>query len=376
MRIVRVANFVSPSSGGIRTALRHWGERYRELGHEVHLVIPDPEEGTSERTPPVLEPQGWVHHVPATPAGAGYRLMWARTPVARLLRGLQPDRLEVHDRSTLRWVGPWARRHGIPTMMLSHENMTGILIRRLHTPERLAEITADFINGKSAADFDRIACPSHYAAAEWRRFGADARVVTLGVDLESFQPPTGPSELTPDGRPRPAGQVQLVHCGRLSPEKNPGLSIAAVRELIARGHDVHLTVLGHGPMRDDLRAEAADLPALFHEYISGRKELAEVLGRADLAISPGPVETFGLAALEALACGVPVVCPDEGALAEVVGAAGAVAPSTGPQFADAVLEVLARGDLTEVAREQAERFNWEDSTAQMLAIHAELGPID
>lgn len=367
MRIVRIANFVSPTSGGIRTALRHWGEEYQARGHEAHLIIPEP------GAPHEVQSQGHVHHLPATGTGAGYSLMWARRPVARLITSLQPDRLEVHDRATLRWVGPWARRHGIPTMMLSHENMTGILIRRLHSPEGLATRTADFINGKSANDYDVIVCPSHYAAAEWRRFGADARVVTLGVDLESFQPPTAPSTLTPDGRQRPEGQVQIVHCGRLSPEKNPGLSIGALRELVGRGVDAHLTVLGHGPMREELMEEYAGLPVTFHEYISGRRELAEVLGRADLAISPGPVETFGLAALEALACGVPVVCPDEGALAEVVGPAGAVAPSRPEAFADAAQEVLARGDLTRTAREQAERFNWEDSTRQMLAIHDEIG---
>ncbi|WP_462417734.1 glycosyltransferase [Kytococcus sp. Marseille-QA3725] len=367
MRIVRIANFVAPNSGGIRTALRHWGEEYQARGHEAHLVVPEPGE------PHETQPQGRVHHLPATPTGAGYSLMWARRPVARLLKELAPDRLEVHDRATLRWLGPWARRQGIPTIMLSHENMTGILVRRLHSPERLAEVTADFINRKSAQDYDRIVCPSHYAAAEWRRFGADARVVTLGVDLQSFQPPATAATLTPDGRPRTAGQVQLVHCGRLSPEKNPGLSIAALRVLVERGVDAHLTVLGHGPMREELLEGSRDLPITFHEYISGRRELADVLGRADLAISPGPVETFGLAALEALACGVPVVCPDEGALAEVVGPAGAVAPSRPEAFATAVTEVLGRGDLTATAREQAERFNWEDSAAQMLAIHAELG---
>ena len=367
MRIVRIANFVAPNSGGIRTALRHWGEEYRARGHEVHLVIPERGE------PHELQSQGHVHHLPATPTGAGYSLMWARRPVARLLTELAPDRLEVHDRATLRWLGPWARRHGIPTMMLSHENMTGILVRRLHSPQGLAERTADFINRKSAKDYDRIVCPSHYAAAEWRRFGADARVVTLGVDLESFQPPAERSPLTPDGRERPEGQVQIVHCGRLSPEKNPGLTLGALRELVDRGVDAHLTVLGHGPMREELMESSADLPVTFHEYISGRQALAEVLGRADLAISPGPVETFGLAALEALACGVPVVCPDEGALSEVVGPAGAVAPSRPEAFADAALDVLGRGDLTDVARTQAERFNWEDSTSQMLAIHAELG---
>ena len=50
MHILRVANFVSPTSGGIKTALREWGEVYRARGHRVSLIIP--EDGVN---PPVTE---------------------------------------------------------------------------------------------------------------------------------------------------------------------------------------------------------------------------------------------------------------------------------------------------------------------------------
>src|SRR5699024_8711821 len=121
--------------------------------------------------------------------------------------------------------------------------------------------------------------------------------------------------------------LHIIHCGRLAPEKNPQLSIETVRVLMRRGVRAHLTVLGHGPLRDELIERSQDLPVTFHSYINGRAELAAVMRRADVAIAPGPLETFGLAALEALACGVPTVCPDEGALAEVVRDGGIAAPS-------------------------------------------------
>lgn len=371
MHILRVANFVSPTSGGIKTALRHWGELYQERGHQASLIIP-----ASSRDEPreVRESQGMVYRMPATPIpGKGYSLMWGRAELRRLMENLDPDTIEVSDRSTLRWMGRWARRREIGSIMISHENMTGIMVRRTPVPDVPAVWMADFINNRSAQDYDVIVCPSRFAAEEFHRLGIPARVVELGVDLDVFHPDDSHERLTPGGRSRAEDDaLHIIHCGRLAPEKNPQLSIETVRVLMRRGVSAHLTVLGHGPLRDELIERSQDLPVTFHSYINGRAELAAVMRRADVAIAPGPLETFGLAALEALACGVPTVCPDEGALAEVVRDGGTAAPSDPARFADAVLELSTRPGARRLAREQAETFNWGRSADQMLQIHQEL----
>lgn len=140
-----------------------------------------------------------------------------------------------------------------------------------------------------------------------------------------------------------------------------------MQTLLDRGLNARLTVLGHGPMRDRLITLAEDLPVSFHSYISDRAELAAAMTRVDVAIAPGPVETFGLAALEAIACGVPTVCPDLGALHEVVGPGGAAARSHPGAFADAVLQLRDRSNARVRARAQAERFTWRESAARMLS---------
>lgn len=371
MHILRVANFVSPTSGGIKTALRHWGELYQERGHRVSLIIP----AASRDEPRVAqESQGTVYRMPATPIpGKGYSLMWGRAELRRLMDDLDPDTIEVSDRSTLRWMGRWARRQDIGSIMISHENMTGIMVRRTPVPDVPAVWMADFINTRSAHDYDVIVCPSRFAAEEFHRLGFPARVVELGVDLDVFHPDDSHQRLTPGGRSRAEDDaLHIIHCGRLAPEKNPQLSIETVRVLMRRGISVHLTVLGHGPLRDELIERSQDLPVTFHSYINGRAELAAVMRRADVAIAPGPLETFGLAALEALACGVPTVCPDEGALAEVVRDGGTAAPSDPARFADAVLELSERPGARRLAREQAETFNWGHSADHMLQVHEEL----
>lgn len=364
MHILRVANFVSPTSGGIKTALRAWGSWYQQLGHRASLIVPGPGPEISE------EKQGLVYRVPASPVpGTGYSLIWDRRRLSRLMDAIGPDALEVSDRSTTRWMGRWARRRGIGSVMISHENMTGILVRRTPVPDGPAHAAADLINRLSAHDYDAIVCPSEFAAEEFHRNGIDARVVPLGVDLDTFTPVRDLTSYTP---PEPGQKIRIVHCGRLSPEKNPGLSIETVRELVRRGLPVEMTVFGSGPMLRDLVVRAQNLPVVFHAYVTDRRELAGLMGTADVAIAPGPLETFGLAALEVLALGVPTVCCDEGALQEVVGSGGSVAPSTPTAFADAVEELLARPQAVQRARAQAERFTWRASSENMLAVHEEV----
>ena len=105
MRIVRLANFVAPHSGGLRTSLAELGAGYLAAGHEAVLVIPG-ERASDERCA-----QGWVitRRAPRVPFTGGYRVLWRRRRLARLLVTLRPDALEVSDRSSAAWSGPTPR---------------------------------------------------------------------------------------------------------------------------------------------------------------------------------------------------------------------------------------------------------------------------
>lgn len=365
MRIVRVANFVTPRSGGLRTALRHLGAGYLAAGHEPVLVIPGATAGSEDTE------QGRVVTLPGprVPRMGGYRVLLDRSATAAALRALRPDRIEVSDRSTLRWVGRWARRRGVPAMMVSHESLDGLL--RLFGPA-FGQRAADLLNERTAADYDRIVCTTRWAAAEFDRIGARNLVrVPLGVDLEWFSP----ARRDPALRRRWAApdDVLLLHCGRLSAEKKPRRSLETLAALRRSGVPAVLAVAGAGPLRAALQSEAFErgLPVRFLGHVADHDELAALLASADVVIAPGPVETFGLAALEALASGTPVVASAESALPEVIGPAGLAAPGDGPLFARAVRELMSRpvGVRRAAARAQAERFPWSAAVAGFLAAH-------
>jgi len=368
LRIVRVANFVTPVSGGLRTALHHLGAGYLAAGHLPVLVVPGRRHGDEWTA------QGRVITLPgpAVPGSGGYRVLTDRRAVARTLAGLAPDRLEVSDRTTLRWTGDWARSRGVRSVMVSHESAAGVL-GTWGLRASASQALSDRLNARTARAYDTVVCTTAWATAEFRRIGARNVVqAPLGVDLELLHP----ERYDPAVRARYAdpGQVLLVLCSRLSTEKRPDRALDALAEL-RRRHRVPavLAVAGTGPLRRRLEARAREqrLPVRFLGHLAGREELAALLASADAAIAPGPVETFGLAALEALACGTPVAVSRSSALPQIVGAAGAVADDTGAGFGEAVRELLSRPEAERraAARARAEGFGWDAAVAAFLAAH-------
>ncbi|WP_446214482.1 glycosyltransferase [Micromonospora sp. IBSANI012] len=367
LRIVRLANFVSGRSGGLRTALRHLGEGYRDAGHEPVLVIPGDRAGVTGHP--------WGLEItlpgPTLPGSGGYRVLTDRVAVRRLLTRLAPDRLEVSDRSTLRWTGGWARAYGVPALMVSHECLTGLL-GQWGIGGSAAGRVADRLNRRTVETYDRVVCTTRWAAEEFVRVGAPAvDLVPLGVDLATFRPDR--SDLALRERYADDTEVLLVHCARLSTEKRPGLAIDALVALRRAGVPAVLVMAGDGPLRGALARRAARLPVHFTGFLPDRSAVAALLATADVVLAPGPVETFGLAGLEALAAGTPVVVNAASALPEVIGGAGVAAYGTPAALADAVCRLLDRPVAARraAARARAEEFGWPAAVAGFLRAHSE-----
>ncbi len=367
LRIVRLANFVTPASGGLRTALRELGAGYRAAGHEPVLIVP------GERADDRHTEQGRVITLPGPllPGTGGYRVLTDRRRVAALLEELAPDRLEVSDRTTLRWTGRWARRARVPAVMVSHETADGVL-RTWGLSDNLSRRAADALNVRTAHTYARVVCTTEFAEREFVRIGARNVVrAPLGVDLVRRHPSLrDPAVRAVHAR---GDEVLLVMCSRLSVEKRPGVALDALEALLRRGHRARLVVAGDGPLRGRMeqRARERGLPVAFLGHVADRALLGGLQASADVCLAPGPAETFGLAALEAMACGTPVVVSASSALPEVIGSAGAVAADDPEAFADAVRLLLGRPERErrESARARAECFGWPAAVGAFLAAH-------
>jgi glycosyltransferase involved in cell wall biosynthesis len=167
--------------------------------------------------------------------------------------------------------------------------------------------------------------------------GADAGkvdVIENGVDLSRY---AGPRE----------GGGGVLFVGRLAPQKGVDVLIEAAKRL----PDVPFSVIGQGPLRD-----LAAPPNV--RWLGTVEDVAPYLARADVVAIPSRWEGFGLAAVEAMAAGAPVVASAVDALPHVLGDAALLVPPADPI---ALAEALARalsdpGDLSAKGRARAQAF--------------------
>ncbi|AKU18714.1 glycosyl transferase [Luteipulveratus mongoliensis] len=342
------------------------GAAYHRDGVERLLVIPGPEDARARTA------AGTVVQIRAPRVRGDYRMIVQPWRVTDVLEEFAPTSLEISDKSTLLPVARWARRAGVPTVLFSHERMGAMLQLRTGLETTVAA-PISLLNRILLRQFDTIVVTSDYAAAEFERVPgprtAQLLRVPLGVDLATFCPVV---------RPAYDGPLRLVHAGRLSREKSPHLAVATAVALHERGVPVHLDVLGGGPHRDELEELAADAPVTFHGHIGERSRLATLLAAADISLSVCPAETFGLAVLEALACGTPVVTADVGGGRELIDeSSGAWGRPDPESLADAVLRLAARPARATraAARARAGQFAWERCELAMLTIHRELADV-
>jgi alpha-1,6-mannosyltransferase len=368
MRIVHLANFYGPKSGGIKTTLQSLGAEYTREGHDFVYIVPG-KSFKHEKTPTgmCITLPSWV-----IPFSGGYRVIRSNFRVKKLLKNLAPDRIEVSDRFTLSSVGKWAARHKIPAVVFSHETLQGLI--KNYFGLSMKPVTR-WHNARLASRFDHVVATTDFAAAEFREISTPNIIkIPLGVDLDTFNP----TRFNPELRTKllKGGEILLVHCGRLSPEKKPERSIEALRLLIKRGFNARLIVVGTGPLYKKLYNSSRDIPVTFWGYIANKNLLAEIIASADISIAPGPIETFCLAALESLASGTPVVASETSAVGEFILAGrndsvGITAANTAHDFADAIevlmMQVETDPTLSQRCVDQARNFSWASTASQLQA---------
>ena len=157
-----------------------------------------------------------------------------------------------------------------------------------------------------------------------------------------------PGEVLPP-RTELDGPLRLLFVGRLSPRKGPQVALAALQELLGRGVDARLQLLGsvfegYEWFEAELRRTVADQGLADHvEFLGFRTDVWPHLSRADVVLVPSVAEeSFGNTAVEAVLAARPVVVSDSSGLREAVSgyrSAQAVAPGRTTDWADAIQRV-------------------------------------
>jgi glycosyltransferase involved in cell wall biosynthesis len=234
------------------------------------------------------------------------------------------------------------------------------------------------------AQADAVIVPSVFARERLRALGAPLpweRVHVLAPPLRALADPAEPereAEAEPDpeaegerarGGARRGGRARAADAGsyallvsRLAPEKGVDIAIDACR---AAG--VPLAIAGDGPERGALQARAGDGEVRFLGRV-GDAELAALRAGAALALAPSrSAETFGLAAAEAMAAGLPVAASRVGALPELVAEDALVEPGDAAALARAIERLWGDSAAGERGRVRVRELCAPDVLARRLA---------
>ncbi|HET7025173.1 MAG TPA: glycosyltransferase [Gemmatimonadales bacterium] len=323
LTILDVTKYFGPTTGGIRTYLL---EKARYVSERPALrqvmVLPARRAGRTE----IDGVRCYWLRGPAIPFQHPYRFLVAPRALRRILEQERPDIIEVGSPFAVPWMTRWAdRRLGIPMVWFYHSNIPRVIapdpVRASAGRRRLAELGWRYVRRVSRL-FAATFVGSEFAARDLESRGvANVVRVPLGVDLDLFSPDR--RERSAQVRRRegwPTGPL-AIHIGRLAGEKELDVVLRAWPE-VERRTGATLVVVGAGPSEQRYRRMARG-KVLWRRFEPDRDVLADLLAAADLYVAPCPIETFGLAALEALASGVPVLSAGEGGVAEKVIASGA-----------------------------------------------------
>lgn len=398
IKTLHITNSYHPASGGIRTfyhALLDAANRHRRF---VRLVVPG--EATSVEE---VGEFGRIYRVaaPRVPIlDSRYRWMLPHTyawgydsPLRRILAAERADLVEVCDKFWLLYLSGVLRRQWIPGVPVPV--IVGL------TCERLDDNMRSYVSAGWAAQracerymrscyvprFDFHVAASDYIAAEVRRLLPERlrdrlHVCSMGVDYEAFAGSNHGSEVRRELL-RGVGGVErtlvLLYAGRLSKEKNLSVLPSVMERLAGRAQvDYRLIVAGEGPFGGALR-ESLERRAPGRSLFLGhceREKLGELYHAADVFIHPNPYEPFGIAPLEAMAAGLPLVAPASGGVLTYANDENAwLCENSVAGFAGAVESVFAdeeiRGKKIARARRTAEEFSWTRVTGNYFQLYDE-----
>ena len=385
-------------AGGMNVYVVELSRRLAALGIEVEVFT----RATSGDLPPVvqLEPGVTVRHIPAGPfeglpkGDLPAQLCAFTSGVMRVEAAHEPGYFDlIHSHYWLSGQVGWLakERWGVPLVHSMHTmaKVKNASLALGDSPEPAARAIGEAQVVEAA---DRLIASTDEEAAQLiDLYDADpAKVATVapGVDLDRFTP--GDAVLARRRLGIPDDAVLLLFVGRLQPLKAPDVLLRAAARLVAadpalRSRLVVAVVGGpsgsgmeHPDYLTDLAAELGIADITRFEPPTHQQTLADYYRAATVCIVPSYNESFGLVALEAQACGTPVIAAAVGGLQTAVadGSSGLLIKGHDPyEYADAVRDLIddpsLRARLSAGAVRHAGQFGWATTAAGVLDVYVE-----
>nr|WP_242181081.1 D-inositol-3-phosphate glycosyltransferase [Saccharopolyspora soli] len=384
-------------AGGMNVYIAQTARRLAEYGTEVEIFT----RATSSDVPPIAElaPGVLVRNVVAGPFEGldkndlPSQLCAFAAGALRVEARHEPGYYDiVHSHYWLSGQVGWLARErwGVPLVHTAHTlaKVKNANLAEGDSPEPRVRVLGE---EQVVAEADMLVANTEFEAADLiNRYDADPDAVATippGVDLDCFTP--GDRTAARAALDLPADAVVLAFVGRIQPLKAPDVLLRATAELLARHPDSRerlvVLVVG-GPSGSGL-----ERPRALHElaaelgitdvvrFLPPRSgtSLTSVYRAADVVAVPSYNESFGLVALEAQACGTPVVAAAVGGLPVAVhdGVSGLLVDGHGAeQWAEALGSVVRnpalRTRLAAGTTAHAARFSWERTTGALLDAYA------
>ncbi len=303
-----------PTYGGSGAVATELGLELARRGHEVHFITYDSPfrlRGYTERV--------YFHQVETR---MGRYPLFDHFPYTLALASKQHEVVlrEELDLLHVHYAIPHATTAYLAREMLKRERPVRVITTLHGTDITLVGQESSFyaITKFSIEQSDGVTAVSNYLRDEtYRAFGCghcDVRVVPNFVNLQEYRP----SQPGCRGTVAPEGHKVITHVSNFREVKRVK-DVVRVFARVRRAMPATLVMIGDGPERVDAENETRDLAVSEDVRFLGRLDsVASLLQASDLFILPSQTESFGLAALEAMACGAPVVASRAGGLPEVI----------------------------------------------------------